>query len=95
MTKTIPWQPTVRTKYSGERHQKIFEQEPAARVVAYCAYVLWECSTEFMVTDGMPTDADVQQWIEWLKSRSDASSTEIQNALLDCTEYVKPSSISR
>lgn len=91
MTEPIPWQPNVRTKYSDERHQKIFEQEPATRIAAYCVYVLWECSTEFMVNNGMPTDADVLMWIEWMNGRLDVSSVEIQGALLDCTEYVKPS----
>lgn len=86
----IPWKKDEQTKYSNGDHQKIFEEKPAHGLNAYCEYVLWECSTEFMVTNGLPTDADVLQWINWMQARPDAASVEIQDALRTCNEYIKP-----
>lgn len=89
--KIIPLpEPTARTKYSNSRYEKLLKEDDANRIKEWTIYVLWECSTEFMVGNGMPTDADVKHWISWLQQRSDSASKDIQSALGACSEYLKP-----
>jgi hypothetical protein len=81
---------TQRTKYSDKHYEERFKNDSSRLLREWTVYVLWECSTEFMVTNGMPTDADVKCWINWLQSRSDSTSPDIQSALGNCSEYIKP-----
>ena len=79
------------TKYSESAdYETRFKTAPANKLEQFVEYVLWECSTEFMATSGMPTNADVECWISWLESRLDVNSAEIQQALFSCKEYIKP-----
>lgn len=89
--KIIPWIADERTKYSGEHYEERFRHDNGRNVREWVIYVLWECSTEFMVSQGMPTDADVKCWINWLQGRPDAGSDDIQSTLGNCSEYLKPS----
>jgi hypothetical protein len=82
---------TQRTKYSDKHYEERFKVDPGSMLYSWTEYVLWECSTEFMVTNGMPTDADVKCWINWLQARPDADSEDVQSALGMCSEYIRPS----
>lgn len=84
---------TTRTKYSGEFYEQRFKNDNGGMIRDWTVYVLWECSTEFMVTNGMPTDADVKCWINWLQQRPDSDSADIQSAMSNCSEYIKPTPI--
>lgn len=90
-TAQIPeWDGEQLTKYSQDPYYKaIFADGPSVHVASYVDYVLWECSTEFMATHGLPTDADVRLWITWLMERIDASTPEVQCAIRSCNEYIK------
>lgn len=58
-------------------------------VFIHINYVLWDCSTEFMVEHGMPSNEQVEGWIEVLESREDQDQF-IELAIKDCYEYIKP-----
>lgn len=88
--KIIPWIADERTKYSDEYYAERFANDPAKILRDWTIYVLWDCSTEFMVSQGMPTDADVLCWINWLQKRPDVDSDDIQSALGNCSDYIKP-----
>lgn len=62
----------------------------ARQVAVHINYILWDCSTEFMATHGLPTDEQVVEWIEILEARPDCAAEFIQLALNDCREYIKP-----
>lgn len=81
------------TMYSSPEQCERFATAPARGLNVFVEYVLWECSTEFMVTHGMPTDKDVSLWIEWLEKRIDVADPDIQSAILMCNEYIKPSPV--
>lgn len=86
----IPWVADQNTKYStSDYFANLIQNDPAVRLVCYIDYVLWECSTEFMVSHGLPTNADVKQWILWLEGRIDKDDADIQSAVLSCREYIK------
>jgi len=81
---------TKPTYYSTERCLDNLSTGNPETVKNYVIYVLWECSTEFMVNNGMPTDPEVEKWIEVLESREDKNNQYIQSAIGACREYIKP-----
>lgn len=85
----IPWIATERTKYSSATRLEYFAQQPALILASWVEYILWECSTEFMVTSGMPTDADVEQWLNTLQTRPDANENIVQGLIKECQDYIK------
>lgn len=85
----IPWVANENTKYSTQDfYADLIQNAPADTLVGYVVYVLWECSTEFMVSHGLPTDADVKQWIIWLEGRPDRHDGDVQHAITACEEYL-------
>lgn len=89
----IPWIADQPTKYStDESFKKAFAEEPAYQLSVYVDYALWECSTEHMIKHGLPTDADVGTWIQWLEQRVDVADPDIQNAIFSCKEFTKEQS---
>jgi len=83
----IPHIPTERTKYSDDQTLEILRTGDQTTLNVYCDYVLWDCSTEFMINNGMPTDADVQEWIKVLEARTDI---DTERYLRYCREYITP-----
>lgn len=57
-------------------------------------YVMWETSTDTMVQIGVPSDEDVREWIEVLKSRPDVDDKRVQFCILDCEDYVNGTSLA-
>lgn len=80
--------PTERTTYSDDAAHQRFVTADALEIHWYVTYVLWDCSTEYMVNCGMPTATDVNQWISWLSSRPDSQRSEIIDTIQSCSDYI-------
>lgn len=57
-------------------------------------YLMWETSTDTMTQIGVPSDDDVREWIEVLKSRPDAKDERVQFCILDCEDYVNGTNLA-
>lgn len=53
------------------------------------SYFMWETSTDTMLSIGVPTNDDVQNWIDALKSREDVNTPEVQFCIIDCLDYIE------
>lgn len=84
----IPHDPTLQTHWSDDEGESKFKLLDRTALSNWVAYVLWESTTEFMVTHGMPTTADVKCWVRWLRERPDEPTEEIQNAIEYCVDYL-------
>jgi hypothetical protein len=84
----IPWDPTILTMWSDEYALAAISLDGAETVERFVDYFLWDSTTECMVSVGLPTPADVQMWITWLKARPDANAPEIVRAIQSCEEYI-------
>lgn len=84
------YDPNALTKYSSPA---ILEQrylDGAAGLKSYLIWLFWDTSSEFMANHGLPTDADVKEWIKVLESRKDAKSAGIQDCISECINYITP-----
>lgn len=87
MAKTIPYDPKARTKYSTAEYMKQFESGDSND---FMIWLFWDTSTEFMAGNGLPTDADIAEWIKVLEARKDAKSDVVKRMISSCVDYITP-----
>lgn len=51
-------------------------------------YKLWDSSTDFMCTFGVPTDVHVQRWLECLRARPDVEDPIVMRIILNCEQFI-------
>lgn len=78
-----------RTQWSDRDKFREFNTKALKDLLFYVDYVLWECSTEFMITCGMPSDDDVACWINWINRRDDGKSKEALALIDECKRYIQ------
>jgi len=54
-------------------------------------WILWDCSTEWMVENGLPSALQVRGWIETLSQRYDVDHVDMRKAIATCGSYIAPS----
>lgn len=77
-----------KTHFSSESWLLEIKSGDINRVHDDLGYLMWETSIDTISSIGLPTDEDVQEWINTLKSRSDIDDRRVQFCILDCEDYV-------
>lgn len=84
----IPWIPDQETHWSSDEECLKIKTCSSSDVLWYVEYWLWESTTKQMITIGMPTLADIRNWIKWLEERPDSENIEIKLAIENCNIYL-------
>lgn len=90
MSNVIPHISTERTKYSDPAHLASCAKDDPNSQLDYLVWLFWDTSTTFMINSGMPTNADVEEWIKVFKKRKDADSAGVQKLIAECVDYITP-----
>lgn len=87
----IPWYSDEETKWSNEDSLNMLLTDTDLAVFSYVNYFLWESTAESLVDIGLPTYADVRNWLQVLYAREDAVTSEkIKIAISCCETYLAP-----
>lgn len=85
----ISWERTPYSLCEEYIHRVISSSH--CELVKWVDYLFWETSSDYIIKFGLPTNADVQHWIEVIKTREDLSSEEKSELIELCKDYLKAS----
>lgn len=77
------------THFSDESWISTIKTDNIVEIHNQLSYFMWETSTQTMMSVGVPTDDDVQNWIDALLSRDDADSYDVRVCITDCLDYIE------
>lgn len=78
----------MKTHFSDQNWLNEIKSGDIERVHDDLGYLMWETSIDTLSQIGLPSDEDVQEWIDVLKSRNDATDRRVLFCILDCEDYI-------
>ena len=78
----------MKTHFSDQNWLNEIKSGDIERIHDDLGYVMWETSIDTMSQIGVPSDEDVQEWVDVLKSRPDADDRRVLFCILDCEDYI-------